>query len=257
MSAATVVSAYYYIPASRHSPAEYKQWMRLFFETVPCHLVFFCEQELVEFVTECRAGQMDRTHIVVLPRSEWRATTRYSNEFWSHQFYKDPEMAIHSEDMYRVWYEKKEFVARAIELNPFAHKYFVWADAGILREPRLANKFPIVERIPADKILLLLVNNFREIDTMLISFKGVKIRGGLESGSHVGGGVIAGSASTWAKWNRTYDTVFEKYVQAGLFLGREERIMNSVALEYPHLVALQNPVSRDPWRDLFFYLGSK
>jgi hypothetical protein len=256
MSGATVVSAYYYIAASRNSAADYKKWMRLFFETVPCHLVFFCEHELVEFVTECRAAYMDRTRIIVLPRSEWIATTKFSDDFWLRQFYKDPEMAIHSEDMYKVWYEKKEFVARAIRMNPFGHEYFVWADAGILREARLAISFPLVERIPAKKMLLLLIDKFYPEHVTPVSYNGVMLRG-YDSGDHVGGGVIAGTATNWAKWNQAYDAVFDKYVCAGLFCGREERVMNSVCLEYRRLVHFFHSVSRDRWRDLFFHLGSK
>lgn len=260
MSGATVVSAFYPMPASRHSLTNYKKWMRLFFESVPCYLVFFCEEDLVEFVTDCRRAVLDKTHIVVLSRSEFRATTAFSSDFWLRQFYMDPDIDIHSEDMYKVWYEKKEFVLRAISLNPFEHKYFVWADAGILRDPLAVQwsvEFPLLDRIPEKKMLLLSVKPFTDLDREVVRLNGISLRGGNQDSTRVGAGVMAARFDVWSKWSAAYDVILDKYTRMGFFCGKEQTIMNSICLEYPGLILLKTTNPIEPWRYLLYYLGSK
>ena len=78
---ATVVSAYYTLN-SKNSEEIYKQWIRTFLQACPAHLVFFTEPNHVDFVKEFRQTCLDKTHIVVLDKSEWTATTQFDPTFW-------------------------------------------------------------------------------------------------------------------------------------------------------------------------------
>jgi hypothetical protein len=75
------------------------------------------------------------------------------------------EAVKHSPELYAIWYEKKEFVKRTIETNPFSSDKFIWCDAGCLRYPQWTPNvynFGQEKNIPDDKMLLLQVFPFTE-----------------------------------------------------------------------------------------------
>jgi hypothetical protein len=257
---ATVVSAFYEMP-SKYNLNTYKVWMRYFLTSTPCHLVFFCEDSMREFIEECRADYMDRTRIIILPREEWVANKRFSKSFWDKQFAMDPEKDVHrSSDLYKVWYEKKEFVKRAIELNPFEHDDFIWMDAGSVRSEsfaQLLTNFPQASRIPTNRILLLNVQPFSKQDNLINNFeKNVTIQG-LGGRARIGGTVMAGSVRMWNQFSKVFDSVFDKYVSANLFVGKDQTILATLVLENRRLISLvePKPLFGDPWFNLILYLG--
>jgi len=258
---ATVVSAYYEMP-SKYSKEEYRTWIRLFLEHCEAHILFFCEESFKPFVEVCRSHFPDRTHIQILDRSEWIANSAFSQTFWETQYAIDPENKYHSVDLYKVWYEKKEFVKRAIALNPWNHTDFVWTDAGILRSEglcRLVEKeFPHPERIPTDRILLLNVGEFTEKDNAIQTINGIPFRGGALGKMRIGGGIVAGSIESWKRYDRLYESIIDKYIQAKLFIGKEQIIMATLVLEHPDTVSLvePKPICPEFWFYLLVWLGA-
>ena len=118
---------------------------------------------------------MDKTEIVVLPRDQWTMNKKYPETFWRKQFTMDPEKELHkSTDLYKVWHEKKEFVKRAIALNPFEHDDFIWMDAGCIRSENMASlllNFPHASRIPTNRMLLLNIQPFSKQDNTVYRFE--------------------------------------------------------------------------------------
>ena len=256
---ATVVSAYYQMP-SKYPNTEYKEWIRLFLENVPCHLVFYTEESLFPFISECRRNFEDRTRIITLPRTEWVANKKYNHTVWNNLHTQDPEATIHTPELYKIWFEKNEFVRRAIELNPYGHDDFVWADAGICRTIPLANlvkDFPVASRIPTDRIMLLNTMPFVAKDDIPVSINRQQFVGGVVSKPRIGGGVIAGSASSWKAYADSFDTVLEKYRKAGVFWGKDQDIMKTVVLENKSKISLieVKPIAPELWFYSLLYLG--
>jgi hypothetical protein len=257
---ATVVSAFYKMK-SKHSLNNYMEWIRRFLESTPCHLVFFTEEEFVPFIEECRKEYKEITRIVSLPRKDWVANTGFPEGFWEAQHGLDPESNIHSPELYKVWYEKKEFVKRAIELNPFGHEDFVWTDAGIFRDPQLAplvsKRYPVASRIPTDRILILNNMPFTSSDDKIHTFGSVKIQFPRDK-PRIGAGVIAGSRQAWKRWDEQYNDAVKRYIQAGLFIGKEQTIMACIALENKSSVSLLDYRQEVPtsWFYLLIYLGA-
>lgn len=256
---ATVVSAYYDMK-SKYDTASYRKWLKLFLEHLECHLVFFTDKTLAPFVEECRKGFEERTKVIVLEREEWVANTAFPSGFWENQYSLDPEKAIHSPELYKVWYEKKEFVRRAIEMNPFDHDDFVWTDAGIVRVPEVAELvsqfYPVADRIPTDRILIMNINPFTHADETDVNIGAVTIRGG--RGRHrIGAGVIAAKKELWTKYITIYDEVVEKYRVAKYFLGKEQILMATIALENKNIISLLDAreIVPNDWIYLFLYLG--
>jgi len=252
---ATVVSAYYEC-TSRASLETYKERLRLFL-SIPFHLVFFAEESMVDFIKECRQDHKEKTAIIPLSREEWVANIKYPESMWESQPDKDPEKELHSVDLYKLWYEKKEFVLTAIELNPFEHDDFLWLDAGIVREPEILplikDDFPNASRIPTDRMLLLQVQPFTQDDEK----KYHTITGNFLKRDRIAAGLIAGSASSWHKWSAIYDETMNRYLEADLFIGKEQTIMTTMVLENKDLVSLISPPKNfgKKWFYSLIYLG--
>ena len=256
---ATVVSAYYEMK-SKYDTGKYRQWLRLFLESVQCYLVFFTDESLAPFIEECREKWKDRTKVVILPREGWRANMEFPPGFWEAQYKLDPEASTHSPELYKVWYEKKEFVKRAIALNPFEHDDFVWTDAGIVRHQEVADliaeHFPVADRIPTDRILLMNVFPFTLSDEKEVKIGPITLKGG--PGKHrIGAGVIAANRTLWGRWNEFYDRVLEKYRAANLFVGKEQALMATVVLENKSAISLLDARAIVPldYNYLLLYLG--
>lgn len=238
---ATIVSAYYECQ-SRASLETYKERLRLLL-TIPCHIVFFAEEPLIEFIKECRQNHKEKTAIIPLNRTEWVANIKYPESMWQQQPDKDPEKELHSVDLYKLWYEKKEFVLTAIELNPFDHEDFIWLDAGIIKDPEILpiikDTFPISSRIPIDRMLLLNVQPFLQTDEQ--KYHNNTITGNFKLRDRIGAGVIAGSINSWHKWSEIYDETMTRYLEADQFIGKEQTIMSTMVLENKNLVSLIAP----------------
>jgi len=253
----TVVSAYYCFK-SKYPSEKYTAWLKLFLENAGCHLVFFCEPLLVDFVSECRKNYSAKTRIVTLNQSEWQANSKAD---WVDEQKRDPEADLHNPDLYKVWYEKKEFVKRAIALDPWGHDDFVWVDAGIVRNEhtaRLLRNFPDANRIPIDRIMLLNVQPFEKGDDRVFLYATGNITGAFHLWkTRIGGGVIAAHRDMWITWDALYNKTFETYKAAGRFVGKDQNIMATIVLENKDKISLVNPskITNEPWFYMLYYLG--
>jgi len=256
---ATVVSAFYNMP-SKFKEDIYIHWLRIFGK-VNCHLVIFTEKEYVPLFEEIRHSFPERTKIVVLERNEWTANTKWSEDLWLKQQEKDLENKIHSPDLYKIWYEKKEFVKKAIALNPFGHDKFVWCDAGLVRSEEIQDwmpNFARADRIPNDRLLLLEIDPFTADD---LELQEDGLYGNFQKKNRIGGGIQAGSVETWLQWSDRYDEMMQRYINAGRFIGKDQSIMASMIIENPEKVLLIKPPGRyrntvNIWFFLALWLGA-
>lgn len=254
---ATVVSAYYVFP-SKFPSQRYFEWIRNFLEHIPCHLVFFTSEDLIPTFEAMRAelpGAMEKTRFIALPLEEWTAFQRYGRSFWSSQRKLDLETAEHSPELYAIWYEKKEFVRRAAELNPFGHRKFVWCDAGAFRYPAWfphLQGFAQPDWIPEDKMLLLQIDPFTEAEKQ--AAPGTR---DFSAVNRIGGGIQAGTAATWKRWSELYDQQLQAYRNQGKFVGKDQNLLAEMVLDHPemvHMVSSTHSIG-DCWFTLLFVLA--
>lgn len=256
MAPATIVTAYYPLQKSKYSHKHYERWLSLFLQSCAGHMVIFTDEATAPFLTQQRSAHKDRTRVVVLERDQWTATIQFPKSFWEKQHMMDPEKTIHSPELYKVWYEKKEFVKRAIQMNPWNHTDFVWCDAGICRSEaftKCLRDFPVASRIPTNKILLCNVGEYTERDEQIYMVNGVSIQGGASGKMRIGGGIVAASKEMWAVYDRLYEQTVDKYIQANLFFGKEQNILETLVLEHRDQVSLVEPKPIGP--ELWFYLA--
>ena len=135
----------------------------------------------------------EKTKVISLEFDKLEAFQKYGKNFWISQKEKDFE-EYHTHELYAIWYEKKEFVKKAIELNPFQTNKFVWCDAGICRNEDWKNSiktFPVSYKIPNDKFLVLRITDFEQHDDFL------KI-------NCVGGGILAARKELWLEFAKNH-----------------------------------------------------
>lgn len=255
----TVVSAFY-IMNSRHTLDEYKRWIRLFLENVPCNLIFYTEEALVPFIRECRRAYEDNTDVIVIPKHEWIANKRFAKTVWD-DLTKLDTSAI-STDLYKIHYEKKEFIKRAIASNPFGDKNYMWINAGICKSPAIMNiikaKFPISSRIPTDKVMLYNITPFDYSDERVRVF-GSEVILGVRNKNRICSNIMVGSAGRWQEFCNIYDATVGKFIRSKLFWGLDQPILACLTVENKinvSLIEFKNLVP-DEWRSQYalLYLG--
>ena len=254
----TVVSAYYPIP-SKHEVSTYVDWIKGFWLTTKCNLVFYTDSGLVHLFEDMFSVREGATRVVGLDFQSLSAFTEISPNAWVETARLDTEHG-HSPELYALWYEKKEFVRRAIEMNPFKSCKFVWCDAGIGRYPEWNNAlggFPRREMIPRGRMLVLEIDPFLPEDYVADTdgIMGV----GCAKRATIGGGILASDIDGWREWSRAYDAMLMRYHLAGHFIGKDQNIMASMILERPELAI---PVRRftelgpiQGWFSLLFVLA--
>ena len=169
---------------------------------------------------------------------------------WINEKLKDHEQ-YHTPELYILWYEKKEFVKKAIETNFFSSSKFVWCDAGICRYnewiARLRN-FPRSDRISDSKFNVLRITDFEnENDFQKINC--------------VGGGILAASKDVWLKYYSKYDDMLKTYLEQNRFVGKDQSIIASMIQKEPEFFELINIIDelKDNghlcWFSLLFYFS--
>jgi len=250
----TVVSAYYPMK-SKYSIDNYKEWIQNLYGNIGFNLVFFTNKEYTPFIEEVRKNFKDKTKIITLEFEDFEALKKYPMSFWEDQKKKDHE-DYHTPDMYILWYEKKEFLKKAIDMNPFNTDYFVWTDAGICRDKNwipFLKDYPSIDKIPNDKIVINLLEDFSD-KNINYDFQYVL--------TNVGAGILAGKKDTWNKYYSLYDEIFNMYINDGRFIGKEQNIMTSMVIKDGDLFNLiqAKDVHTDEyqygiWSSLLFYLA--
>lgn len=206
--------------------------MEPFFTQTTFSLVLFTETDLLPIFHQWCAARGNRIVLVGLPFSQFRALQKWGPDFWIQQRTRDHEES-HTSELYCMWYEKKEFVLRAMDM--YKADFYVWCDSGILRFPEWLTEmaqFPRAERIERGRMTLLQVADFGERDTSLTNFQYV---------NRVGGGIQAADGETWKWWSEQYDTMMKNYIASNRFCGKDQSLMASIALDAPGRVALVRP----------------
>ncbi len=246
---ATIVTAYFKLEKSKASHAKYLGWMRNML-IIDNPMVIFCDESSVQLIQRLRelAGQADKTRVIAT-RFEDFYCYRYIDVFKKHMDI-DHERAIHSIELYLIWNEKSNFLRRAIEMNPFLTDKFVWCDIGCFRRPNTEFvKWPNPERVPNDKITLMVVEPFTDDEMRMGQLVNIP---SFQYKNRISASIFAGHRDTLIRWHKIYYGMLEHFIQIGRFIGKDQSIMNSVYLvnrELCDLVRYQQGRG-----DIWFYL---
>ena len=238
----TIVTCYFQI-VSKQPIDSYMLWMQYMLEK-QCPMVIFCDKESYPII---QAQRPYSTKIIVMTLTEFYSY-RYIDTYRAN--YEMDHERYHSPELYMIWGEKVHFVKRAIEMNPFQSETFLWVDIGCFREPS-SLQWPNQARIPK-KVLTLLVTPFEEEELQctkesLPSFL---------TTNRIGATIFGGGKEALLRYHDLYYEMVEYFIKTGRFIGKDQSILNSVYLLYPHLFELVEPgPCKDPWFYLQDYLS--
>ena len=223
----TLVTAFYDIPDGV-SFAVKKQRVRAFLETSESSVIVFTESQFADELAAFRKEKEEKTRVVVLERGEWVSVTRYIPALWIQQAKQDPEIRMNRTiENYQFGYEKKEFVLKAIEMNPFKSMDFIWI------EPWQFESVPSVEfsgqNIPTDRFLVANPEPFTADDLASSYFKGKK---------RVDNRILAANGTQWKEYSKLYDVVMNLKLKIFSFVGDDSLMLHYVVIHKPNQFCL-------------------
>jgi hypothetical protein len=201
---ACIVSAYYKIP-SKQSHEWYiphlLRWFRSCGRQDNTH--FFTTEEIREELASLTYISHVQFHI--LPFEELTAMD-LGQEFWDLQYARDSER-YHSAKLGMIWYEKRHFIRRIMDLQPEINS-FIWCDAACIRNDDceraakdLGQRIQVYEkgRMYLQCIRSIPLKQFFKHPDVFISC-----------------GLLAGDRSAWKEYTDLYEKTLSEYTKEGI-----------------------------------------
>ncbi|KZV84399.1 hypothetical protein EXIGLDRAFT_727272 [Exidia glandulosa HHB12029] len=249
-----LVSAYFPYPSAKHSQDEYNAWLGHFLSTISADLYFFTTPEMGDTVRALRGPDLPlvlNTHYKspfdIEPLKDRRKQVEAMHGM-------DREQGWHNPNLYAIWAAKPFFVNEALHhvddlffrrtqpAHPgFSHlghryKYVFWVDCGSFRAPHPIRQWPYIPRVDAVFKEGARKSGTKEEDLVLVPIQWTPpdhtkswnesmgpIDIDLSEGSFFGGHP---EAVRW--WYRAYFAYFNHYADKGLFVGKDQTLMNSL-----------------------------
>jgi hypothetical protein len=192
------------------------------------NLLVFTDSKLADRIASYRNGFENRTQVVVLERRDWVSVKRIIPAFWSQQVKQDPEIRLGRtvEDL-QFMFERKDFMVKAVEMNPFQTTDFVWVD-----HAEMSSLVPIRftgKKIPVDRILVANPEPFTADDLASSFFRGKQ---------RVENGMLIGSKKTWIEFAKLYDTVMSQKLKTSGFIGDNHLMLQYMIIHKPNQFCL-------------------
>ena len=259
-STCTVVTCFYRFP-SKHSDAEYDEWMARFLRAVDTPMVIFCEAEMAPRLRALRERDQQQqpiqTRVEVYPIVD---NTCAAMVDWREQHAKDPERdtQAHSPALYTVWASKSAFVGRAMALNPFGTDAFAWCDIGCFRSDLnlgCFRRWPEGARLDAldpTRMVLECITPFQESDLVLDPGSGLPPS--FAGQTRIAGAIMVGHRPAWERWIPAFYSTLQRMVANGQFVGVDQNVMAAVAVTRPDIVTIVTPSFLPQHGDPWFFL---
>ena len=236
----TIVTAYYQIPTGKHTPEEYLKWISNFLINVKGNIIFYTTEKLSLIFKNIRT---ENIIYEVVPFEELVAIKKYGYDFWQKQKDIDVE-SYHSPETGIVWYEKKEFVLRAIEKNYFNSDIFIWCDAGCVRYESIFSKIKTFGQnlniLNKDKLNVQTITDI--VDKKFYQHPDI----------YMAAAIIAGNKEIWKITSKIYDEILLDYTNNKVCAIMEQYIYASLIKRYPEYFECIKP--RKQYHDVWFFL---
>ncbi|CAF1118277.1 unnamed protein product [Adineta steineri] len=247
----TVVAAYFPMAKSKHSPAEYLSWLENLLSFCESPMVIFTSNDYRSALTELRyrRGPLP-THFVVDYASplEMPPIKRLKTTF-EEQLSMDPERNYHTVELYAIWSAKSFMLNYSAHINHFRSDFFLYVDAGSFRSKEYRfTKWPgrlPIQLITESRLLLSMVaplprrfcplNHSFGVTYSPITFDLIE------------GGIIGGSSAAVHWWTTVFYDTIDRYRSRKIFIGKDQHIMNAIALAYANRVLMLLPFRASWW----------
>ena len=219
-----IVSAYYKIPSKRPHEKYVPDLIRWFRSVGTSSNVHFFTTEDVrdELKSIVNTGSVV---FHILPFEQLTAITQWGREFWERQYDRDPER-YHSPELGMIWYEKRHFVRRVMEIDPSTT--FIWCDAGCVRDDlseKKAMMFGQRTNVADGLIHLQVINTL--VSKEFYTFPD----------SSIAGAIIAGTKTAWQRYTDVYDKSLVDYDHRGISGMSDQYVTMRCIIKSPDIFA--------------------
>lgn len=252
----TIVTAYYQLKKAKHSHSEYLIWLENFLSFAQSPMIIFTTPDLHPILYRLRGnGSFPTVFILNYASPLQMPPIKPLISTFEEQHETDPERAYHSVELYAIWCAKSYMLNYSSEINPFRTQYFLYVDAGAFRTSNYRFR-----DWPDPTGLSCILNSNRFLLGMIAPlpqhFCPLKynVNDGPINLDLIEGTFMAGSINAIRWWSHVYYSTVDNYVQKGYFIGKDQSIMNAIALAYPRYLNVLLPF-RIACSDVWFAFG--
>lgn len=221
-----IVSGYFKIP-SKQTHEWYVQHLVRFFRGISGTVIFFTTPDVIDDILKYTT--VNHVQIVYMNFEDCHALSpAWGREFWERQYSRDSER-YHSPDLGVMWYEKREFVKKAMDIVDAS--VYIWCDAGCVRDELSEKALEVF-----GKRTLFDTNDGRIHLQMINSACDFKFY--VYPNAFVAGAIICGNKPAWTSYRTVYDDVLMKYDKYGISGISDQYITQSCIKERPELFVL-------------------
>ena len=237
----TLVTSYFKIK-SKHSLSQYSQWLDNFLQ-INHSMVFFVDINCYEEIIAKRPIEYRNITIWIKTNiTDFLVYKNYFKEF--NESYKiDIEKSIHTVPLYLVWAEKINFLKIATIKNYFKSKCFYWIDSGCFRSfenvQKFINGWPSAEKCLQDgRVFMIEVRKHSDYFYKKYSNFSISEHKEMQRTVSVDGSCFGGQKDYIFKFHELYYDALNKFIQHGIFIGKDQNIFAYVAYNNPDVIKL-------------------
>jgi hypothetical protein len=233
-----VVSAYFKIP-NKQSHEWYIPNLVRFFRGITANAIFFTTPDVIADIQ--KYTPTDHVKIVYMTFDECHALgSEYGRDFWERQYSRDTER-YHSPELGVIWYEKREFVRKAMDIVSDADVY-IWCDAGCVRDDMSEKFFKFFGQRE-----LINTNDGRIHLQEVCSALDFKFY--VYPNCFLACAIICGNKSAWNEYRAVYDDTLKKYDTREISGISDQYVTQSCVYMSPTLFSLH---SEETYGDKWF-----
>lgn len=212
----TVVTCYYSVK-SKHSPGYYKAWISNFFKFFTGNIIIFTNEKTKKQLTKIINHPEEKLMYIIQELEDTEICKKYNEDFWINQYNLDnpKRHGNRTKECYIIWNSKFNFLKKAIEINPFNSKKFVWNDIGSLREKLKILSYPNYEKISSDKLDIVCLKIPPEKEYF-------------SNEVHFSGSIFGGTKEIIMELCEKYYKIFEEYSSKNLFIGCDQQLISTL-----------------------------
>ncbi|KAF5383500.1 hypothetical protein D9757_006169 [Collybiopsis confluens] len=238
-----LVSGLFPLAKSKHSKEEYRTWLSLFLGSVTTDIYFFTSPELADLVAEVRGNlpivinTTFSTPFDIPPLAPFR-------EAYTRMHALDRERARHSTELYAIWNGKPYYLDEALKNSEKKYSYAFWCDAGSFRHEHVYQNWPDSSRVEqiweeasglsgvAKEELLF----FPMWEPPHASMNFWQDSLGPVDTDFSEGSFFGGSPQSIRWWTELFYLYHDYYLKQGIFVGKDQTLINALFLLYPSRV---------------------
>ncbi|PPQ80561.1 hypothetical protein CVT25_001595 [Psilocybe cyanescens] len=239
-----LVSAMFPLSKSKHTPDEYAYWLSQFLQPITTDIYFFTTPEFAPVIERSRPDGLTITIDISYSSPFDVPPLKGLQNAYSKMHNQDREKKIHAPELYAIWNAKPFLLDSAVNIlakKGRVYDYAFWNDAGSFRREHRYRDWPDATRVKQIWRQGSEITDTKTEDLLFFPLTGLpasKMKKWKEGMGPIDsevseGSFFGGSPKAIAWWSRTYYAYHNHYLSLGLFVGKDQTLINALFLLFP------------------------